>query len=1005
MRIVPLLIVMSALAAAEPLPQPYPDGPLLTVSIPDAVRLRTHVTASWYGMLWASPAAEPLRRRMMELTSEAEALTGIAWSAAVTGSTRIDLVTGGRTALRLTSATAVAPLLAGVDAAIAADGQRVRAAQVALKAWMLRADRRPFGVRDDKDQTPELMPWVPVVRDQSGIVIAQPRSVWGQHRHDDDRGWRVLDEAQALTLSHPADVPAKLPDHLPGAAGHDLAFALDVAAYADATGIPGLGQALRLAGVSQAAGVIDLAGGRSSETVTIAGARLSLRRVDTTVLEAEVPAQALALTAVGIDGKALAGICARVAAEEPGLAPLDGPLLDVLEGIDGTAWLAVVPGTPLPDLVLAVPANVAVDVWLAHRFGDAATVFDVARRQVVTLDSQPGLPTTLALRRTPRAWLIATDAAVLERLGNPGLAKRLAGEHAIPATALALSVQANQPILQRLGVYALAAQVWLATQTAKEDVPPRIRTGGEREEPTFTRRQLGDLRLLAKALPGIVGGAQAPTTVGYLMADDRGATIHGRDLLAGLAVAPLGIATYVELLPVLLPGWTAGHHHLVASIWKVSSFLWVDSEPVGAGWGRLVGGFPDATAQIRALALRAPDPGVRGQALLLLAGTGSDDGMPATGLDWWQRGLADSRSAARAGALQGLGRILDRPGALLLVTGAFAHADPLTRAGAYRVIAERARTYRQAKRYQRSVPVILPAVVDALLAADAADHDPQALAALMPALAGYDDPRTVAALVRRVADPSPVVAVAALEALGETPAIAMHQDAALAAVRRLRDDQTRSGEYGWTIGNRARGVLHAHLTGADAEALIASDLDLPDPPVTSVSVYDVTPRQRALSVLIQRGNAAALARVEAELARTADDTTYFWVLVSALGQCPVAAVAEPLLVRLLVDPALPQGRRFQVTAGITARANKGALAAETIAALTATCLSDVAHARRMARQTLDRQKLTPEQAQAFTAAIQQAMKQFGDQAFPGYRPPKPPEPPPPPPVKAGADDF
>ena len=91
-----------------------------------------------------------------------------------------------------------------------------------------------------------------------GGVLSGDAVVSGTQRE----GWSVRGDERTVTLSYPVGEPVNSSAALPG--DHDLMFSLDLAAYADATGIPGLGQALRLAGATRMTGDLDLVSGRSS---------------------------------------------------------------------------------------------------------------------------------------------------------------------------------------------------------------------------------------------------------------------------------------------------------------------------------------------------------------------------------------------------------------------------------------------------------------------------------------------------------------------------------------------------------------------------------------------------------------------------------------------------------------------------------------------------------------------------------------------------------------------
>ncbi len=970
---------------AVPAPQPYPTGPLLTLSIPDIPRLRAHLAASWYGALAARALDDAARARLDGFIDQGADLTGIDLRGLLAHLAASTVGVHQEVAFRVDLDGPAAPLLQGVPAALERDRQRAdRIIAQDLAAFA----RMRLGQTDDYQvvQVPER---VPAQVDGDGVVLGRTRTYWGAAAQD---GVRVVAQGAAL-------LGGGRPVELSPAAVDDVVVTADVASLSASLGIPGAAAFVRASGMGEAHGTLGLESGRSIETLRLPGAHLPLRELDTAVLEAEVPATALALSAIGLDGPALVALAERATAADPLAAAAWGTGAAILAEEDGPAWLAITPGLPQPDVVIAIPAGPALDAWLRATWPDAGEKLDAARAAPVGISpAWPGMP--LWIRRSARAWLVATDEHVLVSLGNPGLAARLRTQHGVPAGALAIALQANQAILHRVGALVPLARAAIGLHAL---------SGADLPLPFLDGVGAADAGAILDALAGAAQGPQVPTTLAWLEADAAGTVLHGRDLVVGAGVLPT-MALLATAVPQVFPDATVQRHPLVAALLIANLAVNQDEQRLGDYFAsrRAEGGMPAILEQVRALATGSPFAAMRGAALAALPA--ASDRHEARLAQWLRSGLADAQDDAACGAVRGLGAALaaglGRDGAdVAEVLAAFLGAlgDPRPRV---RIEAAHQARVLCARLRDRKRPV--PAALDeAILDRAGSEEDARARAWLLRALPPGRDARVLAAVLRGLGAADAEVRAAALAGAGAV-APGAAPSALVDAVVALRADRAALDDEPYTVGNAARQAL-GRLRGPDADAALVAELqDAPPPDAGPVFApcHGTVWRIRAATALLERGHPAGLVAAtavvaEREHASEPDSTNDLDPLATALGASP-ADGTEALLVRLLAAPDRLVARSAAL--GLAGRARRRPVAQATIAALTTCVAGPGAWTRVEARRLLDRTTLTDGQRTALAANVAAATATYGPQAFLGYRSPPPP-PPQQPVAKPGADDF
>jgi hypothetical protein len=262
MRLLLLLAIGTLAAGADPTLRPYPDGPILTVSIPDVPALRSRFAASWYGALWFLPANWPVRQRLSSLVDDAEHLSGISLAEIGAHLRSIDLQVGAVTSLQLALDEPASPLLAGAGAAAARDRQDNAERGLAMRAFFIQERR---GLASGMGPRPlSIIPCEPL---GDGVRIARSRPY---PSHPTEDGLLCIPRGHSLICGTPIDPPQQATGT---PAGADVSVIAQLPALADLCGIPGLGDACRQSGIGRAVGTLSVVEGGSRESLLMPGAR------------------------------------------------------------------------------------------------------------------------------------------------------------------------------------------------------------------------------------------------------------------------------------------------------------------------------------------------------------------------------------------------------------------------------------------------------------------------------------------------------------------------------------------------------------------------------------------------------------------------------------------------------------------------------------------------------------------------------------------------------------
>jgi HEAT repeat protein len=697
------------------------------------------------------------------------------------------------------------------------------------------------------------------------------------------------------------------------------------------------------------------------------------------VLEAEVPPGTVALSAIGIDGPALAA-CAQLASRaDPVAADMLAGSDAALRAIDGTAWMAVLPGQLLPEVVVGFPAGPATDAWLHGLLPEQAHAIDAAGSDVSSVQLRWS-GTTWSIRRTPRAWLFATSAPALGQLGYPGLAARLAKEFAIPEQALALAVQDNAAVLHQAAGMAALASIALRVQAAtghQEAVPP-----------PFTSQ---DLITAVTAISQMGAIPEVQPTVAWLAAHDQAVELTGRNLFVGAGILPTA-AIY------------AGGMQL-SDMFGAGKVL-----PTSSTWGTTFD-VPFTLHQVQEMIQSAPIPAARAWALERLFHTAIGRDADAL-LPWWRAGLADARTDIRLGAIRGVRYasslvLLQRthvPEDLYhLAASSLQDPDAAVRAEAAEIFSHAAVMSHAQAFGLLKVPDF---ALESLITAFPHERSAVVMAPVITALSLFDDPRVPPLLQTALENPDATVRARALGALCQMTSSETER-ALVATCVSWRSDLTPIDEYPYTLGNAAHFALYA-IQGPLATAAIAAELDAPEPPAAGPEPWRISGiglRAQTIAVLVRRNYPGAVHRavalVDACLSPKPGDAGDPNTLV-LLAQC-LSSVQETEAEDRLVTLVLHPDRFVAATAaqGLEQHAKAHALSPNAIRAVTQALTMSQTWGRVAARRALDVSTLSDQQRQEVARQMAQAETTFGAQAFEGYEPLTPKAPP----VKPGTNDF
>ncbi len=166
------------------------------------------------------------------------------------------------------------------------------------------------------------------------------------------------------------------------------------------------------------------------DQVDLGQAKLPVQALDPALL-ALVPAKALMVAAVGIDGKALVQTIADLAKELPDMADAitdaDEGLVaqglpstaDILGGLHGTMLLMVTPGTPFPTVTIALPRSPSTDALMQSIATQLGTDLSTAGDAAVPMPLPPGLPLPVmpVVRQGTTHWIVSTDQLLPDQMG------------------------------------------------------------------------------------------------------------------------------------------------------------------------------------------------------------------------------------------------------------------------------------------------------------------------------------------------------------------------------------------------------------------------------------------------------------------------------------------------------------------------------------------------------------------------------------------------------------
>ena len=988
------------------------SAPVFSLAIADVPALRAHLAASWYGRLWASPSTAPLHVVLQDRLADAATATGIDWPR-IAGQTRqINLTLGGERSLTLIMAEPTAPLLASA-ATVAQQTEERWAAYYAAVEALERQAPDPNG--PPYPQPPGSL--VAIQKTDAGFVLARSSAYSSPFNRMD--GCLVRAEDHSLTLSTPSDRPAPALRSLPAAEG--ISLHLDLPRWMDARGLPGASEALRACGVGMMDGTVTIEREHSHEHLRLAGAKLPLRALDRALLERWIPADALAVSAIGIVGAELPALADQVAAQRVDLAAMIAVLRDSLRSVDGTAWFAVVPGDEAPGFVAGLQATPDLDRWIATFVPTVAEQLAAGRWEPISVPF--GDAGEVMLLRTADCWLAASDVALLTPVRTGGFFATRTGGVSIPDDAIAIGVQDNVALLRTIARFAPPMARFLRALPAESKETPQAL-------PRWMYHARKSVAVVFDQLAGVVAVASTPVSVSYLIPTSDGMAVEGRDLLAGLLTFPLIGVTASELLPLVMPEWSGRHHPLRACAFVTNALPWYEQTTWSIAGARLEAP-PWWRAQDNTTALASPNPAARGQAM---RGLHNEDDQVQT--DWafalCRDALRDPVTAIRDGAWNGLWSNNRGHEAEFDAIAVAMLRDPDLdlRRRACAVLGGGANLVRWRRAWEASggwePPVVRPmppAALAILLDLERSESDAPLLGNILGALSGYDDARILPRLVTRLTDPQAVVRAAAATAIGQSPA-ADHDLAAVQAVARLLPDQADATTWHYRVGDQAVDALRM-IPGAEVDALLVAELAKPDLPghgqwplsrhehiLRNLLLRQYLPaidlvRQRAkasgFKAVDQLGWALAqwaipesevLLREWMETATTADQPNMLELLSTRADAGPL----QPATIACVVA----------IVAGATAEADEGAVfllqkllgkedqRATVVPLIIPLLTSDqqaVRHAARDLVNDLVEDTTTPaELLRPLQQAIATAWMRFGAEAFPDYE--QPPEPPP-----------
>ncbi len=492
------LVLSVALAAADP----APVAPIGSVRLADGAKLSKDWSASIFAKAWADPALQPIRDEFSKGMGKAETELGFN----------------------------------PIDVLMASKGMQlsfVGLQNAAKPQLMFRADLGQYAEKvmaAIKAKKPNL-----VVKQVPGATEAVA----------DHAGEGTLARfGTVLTFSLNTDSVATPPA---GEATADVAINLDVKRLVDAMSaiVPASDKAQFdsvVATMKSQFGVVtyssDLLPEGIRDRMTNSAPGFGGKAVDRAVL-ARLPGTTLMTIAIGLDGKAIwknAGTAmlsqidlamhngtpsgGEATTQEiqgmMGALGIEGGLQQVIEGIDGTAVIALTQGAPIPGATIALPRSRQIDQMIAFALKQVG-VDAPADGQSAMLPLPPGVPVALSLLRDKSHWVLSTDAMLLSSwpIGAPGgfadsaMAKTLYAK--APANAWVLGASDTPTVLRTIQGFlgmALAANRGMPAQQKQAINAALTRLAGNAGTGYLFATQ--DAKGSQVELRGLLGGAFAP---------------------------------------------------------------------------------------------------------------------------------------------------------------------------------------------------------------------------------------------------------------------------------------------------------------------------------------------------------------------------------------------------------------------------------------------------------------------------------------------------------------
>jgi len=285
---------------------------------------------------------------------------------------------------------------------------------------------------------------------------AGTQKLWGPLVLGHDGSWLCAAREVQPTLPHGVAAAAA-----PG----DLHYSVDLSGLCRALNLTTWERVLELLDIRGLDGHSTFSSTGSDDAGTVVGLHLPLQPLAPSAL-AYLPASAVLVAAVGLDGPALAKTWTHLGEQDQDLkTSLDawndaftnataGDWPTVLASLQGTLVVAITRGVPFPSVTVVLPASVFVDAALDHFAQSLAKDLAPARTQPLAL-AVPGYPVIIEARRFDHEWVLTTDPTVLAPELDPGprlnLADAIRGLVGAADRPCALVMQDNRQLQAELG--------------------------------------------------------------------------------------------------------------------------------------------------------------------------------------------------------------------------------------------------------------------------------------------------------------------------------------------------------------------------------------------------------------------------------------------------------------------------------------------------------------------------------------------------------------------------